>query len=47
MYPERTTLLRYGSNTRNFPNSSKRIDNSMGPKSKPPASLEKGIASQP
>ena len=47
IYPERTTLLRYGSNTRNLPNSSKSIDNSIGPKSKPPDSLENGIASQP
>ena len=47
IYPERTTLLRYGSRTRNLPNSSKSIDNSIGPKSKPPDSLENGLASQP
>ena len=47
MFPERTTVDRYGSITSAFPNSSNRMDNSIAPKPKPPDSSEKGIDNQP
>ena len=45
--PLKITLAKYGSKTKAFPNSSKRMDVSIGPKPKPPDSSEKGIDSQP
>ena len=45
--PERTTVDRYGSITSAFPNSSNKIDNSIGPKPSPPDCSENGIDSHP
>ena len=45
--PERTTVDRYGSITSAFPNSSNKIDNSIGPKPSPPDCSENGIESHP
>ena len=45
--PAKTTFDKYGSITSDLPNSSNKIDNSIGPKPKPPDSSEKGIDSHP
>ena len=45
--PERTTVDRYGSITSAFPNSSNKIDNSIGPKPRPPDCSENGIDNHP
>ena len=45
--PANTTLAKYGSITRDLPNSSNKTESSIGPKPKPPDSSEKGIDNQP
>ena len=45
--PAKTTFAKYGSITSVLPNSSNKIDSSIGPKPKPPDSSENDIDNQP